>query len=357
MSLAAALWAGAGVAVVAAIRARSAGRRRGGSAEGMCGAIGRTPLIELRRLSQLVGRRIVAKAEFMNPGGSIKDRPALSMVREAERAGRLRPGDTIIEATGGNTGIALALIARARGYKCLLCMGDNVAPEKIATMQLFGVRCRRPRSPPAAHRSRRRFAGGGGGQAVRALLRPGALLPHRGAHRGGARCAARPARLASGRLALTLPRGLLCVAQARAPCSSISSRTSPTDARTSRAQRPSCWPRCRATAVPRSRVLHSSSRSSPQSGGLLDAFVCSAGTGGTISGVGAFLREAVPGVTVRGGWSSPPTRPAAPVTPPPRSCSSTRRAPGCTAISPTARSRHVPCARAGAPATAWRWAH
>jgi cysteine synthase len=77
--------------------------------------VGRTPLIRLRRLSELTGCEILGKAEFMNPGGSVKDRAALGIILDAESAGRLRPGDTIVEGTAGNTGIGLAVIGQAKG--------------------------------------------------------------------------------------------------------------------------------------------------------------------------------------------------------------------------------------------------
>ena len=82
--------------------------------------VGKTPLIRLRRLSELTGCEILGKAEFMNPGGSVKDRAALGIITEAEASGRLEPGDTIIEGTAGNTGIGLALIGHARGYRVVI---------------------------------------------------------------------------------------------------------------------------------------------------------------------------------------------------------------------------------------------
>ena len=102
-------------------------------------AVGNTPLVELRSLSAATGCRILAKAEYMNPGGSIKDRAALWLINEAERSGQLRPGGTICEGTGGNTGIGLALIANAKGYKCIFAMGRGIAKEKIEMMKTFGA--------------------------------------------------------------------------------------------------------------------------------------------------------------------------------------------------------------------------
>jgi len=102
--------------------------------------IGRTPLLRLRRVAEdFPGVEIYAKAEFQNPGGSVKDRAAASILRDAQRTGRLRPGVTILDATSGNTGIAYAMIAAARGYKLKLCMPGNVTPERSRTLRAFGA--------------------------------------------------------------------------------------------------------------------------------------------------------------------------------------------------------------------------
>ena len=87
--------------------------------EGVLGLVGDTPLIHLRSLSEGTGCTVYAKAEFLNPGGSIKDRVARQIVLDAERSGRLQPGALITEATAGSTGVALAMVAAARGYKCV----------------------------------------------------------------------------------------------------------------------------------------------------------------------------------------------------------------------------------------------
>jgi cysteine synthase A len=88
-------------------------------------AIGNTPLIRLRRASDLTGCDIYGKAEFLNPGQSVKDRPARHMVLEAENRGELRPGGLIVEGTAGNTGIGLALVGKARGYRTLIVIPDT----------------------------------------------------------------------------------------------------------------------------------------------------------------------------------------------------------------------------------------
>ena len=101
--------------------------------------VGNTPLVRLQRLGAGSRNQLLAKVEGNNPAGSVKDRPALSMVLGAERSGRLRPGDTLIEATSGNTGIALAMVAATRGYRMLVVMPENMSEERRAVMRAFGA--------------------------------------------------------------------------------------------------------------------------------------------------------------------------------------------------------------------------
>ncbi|WP_027874701.1 cysteine synthase A [Spongiibacter marinus] len=101
--------------------------------------IGNTPLIQLKGVSELTGCTILGKAEFLNPGGSVKDRTALGIIREAERDGSLRPGGTIVEGTAGNTGIGLTLIANALGYKSVVVMPQSQSREKIELLDLYGA--------------------------------------------------------------------------------------------------------------------------------------------------------------------------------------------------------------------------
>jgi cysteine synthase A len=108
-------------------------------ADGLAGAIGNTPLIRLRRASAATGCTILGKAEFMNPGGSIKDRAALAMINAAEAQGRLQPGGTLVEGTAGNTGIGLTLVANARGYKSVIVMPDTQSQEKIDFLRMIGA--------------------------------------------------------------------------------------------------------------------------------------------------------------------------------------------------------------------------
>jgi cysteine synthase A len=111
-------------------------------------AIGDTPLIRLRRLSEETGCEILGKAEFMNPGGSVKDRAARAMVLDAERRGALPPGGTVVEGTAGNTGIGLAHVCNARGYRCVIVMPDNQSPEKYALIEALGAHVQRVKTVP-----------------------------------------------------------------------------------------------------------------------------------------------------------------------------------------------------------------
>ncbi len=101
--------------------------------------IGNTPLIRLNRLSELTGCEILGKAEFMNPGGSVKDRAALGIIEAAEAKGELRPGATIIEGTAGNTGIGLTVVGQAKGYRTVIVIPDNQSPEKIQLLRALGA--------------------------------------------------------------------------------------------------------------------------------------------------------------------------------------------------------------------------
>lgn len=101
--------------------------------------IGNTPLFRLARLGEVSGAEIWVKPEGNNPGGSVKDRAAKSMIEGAEQRGEIRPGDTLIEATSGNTGIALAMIAAIRGYKLKLLMPENMSAERQAAMKAYGA--------------------------------------------------------------------------------------------------------------------------------------------------------------------------------------------------------------------------
>jgi cysteine synthase A len=122
----------------------------GGITDGFSGAVGGTPLIRLRALSELTGCEILGKAEFMNPGGSVKDRAALGILQEAEATGELRPGGTVVEGTAGNTGIGLAHLCNARGYRCLIVIPETQSAEKIELLRCLGAEVRTVPAVPYA---------------------------------------------------------------------------------------------------------------------------------------------------------------------------------------------------------------
>jgi cystathionine beta-synthase len=108
-------------------------------AESLLDLVGNTPLVRLGRMGKDIPCQLVAKLEFLNAGGSVKDRPAVAMIDAAERDGLLKPGGTIVEPTSGNTGVGLAIVAARRGYKCVFIMPDKMAPEKIALLRAYGA--------------------------------------------------------------------------------------------------------------------------------------------------------------------------------------------------------------------------
>src|SRR5437899_13009170 len=101
--------------------------------------VGHTPLVRLQRIPGNTSNVVLGKLEGNNPAGSVKDRPALSMITEAEKRGTIKPGDTLIEATSGNTGIALAMVAAIRGYRMILIMPEHLSAERRQTMRDFGA--------------------------------------------------------------------------------------------------------------------------------------------------------------------------------------------------------------------------
>ncbi len=116
--------------------------------DGFIGTVGNTPLIRLNRFSEETGCEILGKAEFLNPGGSVKDRAALYIIQEAEEQGLLKPGGTVVEGTAGNTGIGLAHICNAKGYKCLIVIPETQSQEKIDALRTLGAEVRPVPSVP-----------------------------------------------------------------------------------------------------------------------------------------------------------------------------------------------------------------
>src|SRR5437588_5973485 len=101
--------------------------------------IGNTPLIRLNRVTRHVKPAVYAKIEYMNPGGSVKDRIGIRMIEQAEQEGLLRPGGTLIEPTSGNTGVGLAIAAAIKGYRCIFVMPDKMSQEKVALLRAYGA--------------------------------------------------------------------------------------------------------------------------------------------------------------------------------------------------------------------------
>ncbi len=202
--------------------------------ESVIEAIGNTPLLRLRKASEATGCEILGKAEFMNPGGSIKDRAAKYIILDAEARGELRPGGVIVEGTAGNTGIGLAMVANARGYRTVITIPDTQAEEKKDALRLLGAELHEVPAVPFKN-------------------------PQNYVHVA--------ARLAE-ELAGTEPNGVLYANQWE--------NTDNGDGHY-RSTGPEIW---------------------KQTGGKVDAFCCAIGTGGTISGVGRYLREQNPNVVV-----------------------------------------------------------
>ncbi|MEY2469803.1 MAG: cystathionine beta-synthase [Actinomycetota bacterium] len=108
-------------------------------ADSLLDLVGNTPMVRLDRMGKDLSCQLIAKLEFLNAGGSVKDRPAVAMIDAAERDGLLKPGGTIVEPTSGNTGVGLAIVAARRGYRCVFIMPDKMAPEKIALLRAYGA--------------------------------------------------------------------------------------------------------------------------------------------------------------------------------------------------------------------------
>jgi cysteine synthase A len=208
--------------------------------DGFLDTIGNTPLIRLRRASEETGCEILGKAEFLNPGSSVKDRAALFIVRDAEERGALRPGGVVVEGTAGNTGIGLALVGNARGYRTVIVIPDTQSIEKIDMLRLCGAEVRLV--PAVPYRDPNNYVKVSG-------------------------------RLAE-ELARTEPNGAIWANQ----FDNIANRRGHYQT-----TGPEIW---------------------RQTDGKIDAFICAVGTGGTLAGVGMFLKERNPDVVI--GLADPP---------------------------------------------------
>ena len=195
--------------------------------DGLCDAIGNTPLVKLRKASELTGCTILGKAEFLNPGGSVKDRAALFIILDAEERGVLRPGGVVVEGTAGNTGIGLALVGNARGYRTVIVIPETQSQEKKDMLRLCGARLREVPAVPYKD-------------------------PNHYVH---------VAERLAKELAASEPRGVLYANQ----WDNLANREG----------------HYRTTGLEIWR----------QTAGGVDGFVCAIGTGGTLAGVGALLKE------------------------------------------------------------------
>ncbi|MCU0839228.1 MAG: cysteine synthase A [Rhodospirillales bacterium] len=202
--------------------------------DGFVGTIGNTPLIRLKAASAATGCEVLGKAEFLNPGGSVKDRAAWAIVRDAERRGLIRPGGVIVEGTAGNTGIGLALVGCARGYRTVIVIPDTQSQEKKDMLRICGAELREV--PAVPYKDPNNYV------------------------------------KVSGRLAEELaagePNGVIWANQ----FDNVANRQGHYET-----TGPEIW---------------------AQTGGKVDAFVCAVGTGGTLAGVGMALKERNPAVQI-----------------------------------------------------------
>jgi cysteine synthase A len=202
--------------------------------DGFIGAVGNTPLIKLQKASELTGCIILGKAEFLNPGGSVKDRAALAIIEDAERKGLLKPGGVIVEGTAGNTGIGLAFVGNARGYRTVIVIPDTQSDEKKDLLRLCGADLREV--PAVPYKDPNNYVKVSG-------------------------------RLAD-ELAKTEPAGAIWANQ----FDNVANRDGHY-----RTTGPEIW---------------------DQTDGTVDGFCCAVGTGGTLAGVGMALKERKPGVRI-----------------------------------------------------------
>jgi cysteine synthase len=202
--------------------------------DGIIEAIGHTPLIKLKRASEATGCTILGKAEFMNPGGSVKDRAGRQMILEAERRGELRPGGLVVEATAGNTGIGLALVANARGYRTLIVIPETQSQEKKDMLRLCGAELVEVPAAPYSNPNNYQHVGRRLAEQLKKTEKNGAIFADQWNN-------------LDNRKAHYVSTG------------------------------PEIWEEC---------------------GGRIDGFICAIGTGGTIAGASTFLREKKKGIAI-----------------------------------------------------------
>jgi cysteine synthase A len=202
--------------------------------DGFIGSIGNTPLIRLTAASAATGCEILGKAEFLNPGGSVKDRAALYIVKDAEERGLLRPGGIIVEGTAGNTGIGLAMVANARGYRTVIVIPDTQSQEKMEMLRLCGADLRAVPAVPYANPNNYVKVSGRMAEALARTENAGAIWANQFDN----------------------------VANRRAHIETTG---------------PEIW---------------------EQTDGKVDAFICAVGTGGTLAGTGLYLKERNPKIRI-----------------------------------------------------------
>src|SRR5262245_52243485 len=202
--------------------------------DGTIDAIGNTPLIKLKRASELTGCTILGKAEFMNPGGSVKDRPARQIVLDAEQRGEIKPGGLVVEATAGNTGIGLALVANARGYRTVIVIPDTQSQEKKDMLRLCGAELVEVPAVPYSN-------------------------PNNYQHIG---------RRLAAELRKSEANGVLFADQ----WNNLDNR--------------------------KAHYVSTGPEIWDETGGKVDGFICSIGTGGTLAGVSTYLRQKKPGIRI-----------------------------------------------------------
>lgn len=283
--------------VVAAVAGLLSTRRRDGAGHVLNGIpemIGNTALVRIKSLSDATGCEIFAKAEYLNPGGSTKDRIALQMIKDSEVAGLLKPGDTLVEGTSGSTGISLALLARALGYKCHIVMPDDQAIEKSDLLRKFGATVERVKPASITHPDN--YV-----NVARRVAESLAAGRHLEANDSSFVEGRQPKSIHTSGAIPHTPRLPIAIADPASESTThfpadggLAEPTAPTatDGSASSSRRSAIFcDQFECVSNFRAHHLHTGPEIWAQTGGKVDAFVMGAGTGGTIAGVGAFLKS------------------------------------------------------------------